>query len=67
MTGQELRAARLRVGLTQSEVATLMGIAQPHISNHERGEETPGAGMLARYRVVYRLTELRSSHARADR
>lgn len=56
MSGAELRAARERAGLTQQQVATLMGIAQPHISNHERGTEKPGAGMLARYAVVYGLT-----------
>jgi hypothetical protein len=52
-TGDELREARRKAGLTQAQVARAMGIAQPHISTHERGEERPGPGMVERYRSVY--------------
>lgn len=37
MTGPELRARRLRLGLTQAEAAARAGVARPVITNLERG------------------------------
>lgn len=54
MTGDELRAAREALGLTQHQLAVLLGFAdQPHTKNNvsklERGEKTLDA---ARTRLV---------------
>lgn len=36
--GERMRQARLRVGVTQVEMAQRLGVTQPTISNWERGE-----------------------------
>lgn len=38
MTGQDFRQARLAMGLSQTELANLMGVAQPHIARLEAGQ-----------------------------
>lgn len=38
MTGPEFRQARLKMGLSQTELASLMGVAQPHIARLEAGQ-----------------------------
>lgn len=38
MTGAELREARLRLGLSQAELARIMGMPQPSLARLESGE-----------------------------
>ena len=44
---RDLRAA---AGLTQDELATRSGVAQPNIAAYETGQRTPSAAMLNRLR-----------------
>lgn len=37
MTGREIRQARLTMGLSQTQLGRLMGVAQPHIARLESG------------------------------
>jgi transcriptional regulator with XRE-family HTH domain len=46
--GPALRAARLRAGLTQSELATLAGTSQATISAYESQSKHPSVATLAR-------------------
>lgn len=50
MTSIEFKAIREDLGLTQTELADWLGMAQPHISRIERGERQPtrqqGAAIL---------------------
>jgi transcriptional regulator with XRE-family HTH domain len=48
MLGQELRAARLRAGLTQEELAHRAGVDRSYISQLERGLKSPTVDMLLR-------------------
>ena len=41
-------ALRRRAGLTQNELATLSGVAQPNIAAYEKGTRNPSSQMLAR-------------------
>lgn len=42
ITGQEIRAARKRAGLSQEKLAQLVGVSQRSIGGWERGESSPG-------------------------
>ena len=57
--GDDVRRARLEVGLSQDSLAAASGIAQSTISRIERGA-APGAGVerLARIMVALRLHSL---------
>lgn len=57
---EQLRAARLRQGLTQADVADLAGYAMGTISKAEQGRVIPGVQVVADWAMVlgYRL-ELR--------
>jgi len=46
--GVVIRQARLRAGLSQSELARRAGVAQSVISAYENGRREPGVGVLAR-------------------
>lgn len=50
MTSEEFRSIRLRLGLTQTELADRLGMTQPTVSRIERGEREPtnqqGAAIL---------------------
>lgn len=48
---EELRAMRARAGLTQSGMADLLGISQPHISRIEAGEAQPHPDLIDRIKV----------------
>jgi transcriptional regulator with XRE-family HTH domain len=37
MTGQELRAAREQLGMTQAALAATLGVSLSHLGNYERG------------------------------
>lgn len=41
MTSEEFRQVRLRLGLTQAELANIMGTYAQHISRIERGDRAP--------------------------
>jgi DNA-binding XRE family transcriptional regulator len=41
--GYEIRMKRLRMGLTQKDLATKLKISRPHLSSMERGQFTPRA------------------------
>lgn len=53
ITGEEIRVARERAGLTQAELAALVGVAPRTVGNWERGENPPGKN-LARLRDILR-------------
>jgi uncharacterized protein len=44
----EIRAARLRAGLTQQQLAELSGVRQPNIAAYELGMRRPSQAMLER-------------------
>ena len=48
----EVRALRIAAGLTQDELATRSGVAQPNIAAYEKGQRTPSAAMLERLRAA---------------
>lgn len=45
--GEEVKTARLTKGLTQDELAELVGISRNYISDIERGHYTPSVKTLA--------------------
>lgn len=47
-----LVAARVVRGITQSEMASKMGVSQPHVSNIEHGVVSPRVDDLSRYAEV---------------
>jgi predicted nucleotidyltransferase/DNA-binding XRE family transcriptional regulator len=44
----QLRAARVRAGLTQQQLAGLSGVRQPNIAAYEGGQRRPSPAMLKR-------------------
>lgn len=46
--GKILKEERMRLNLTQSEFAGLIGVTQPVIHFYETGKVTPSAGVLCR-------------------
>jgi predicted nucleotidyltransferase/DNA-binding XRE family transcriptional regulator len=44
----QIRAARLRAGLTQHQLAELSGVRQPNIAAYELGTRRPSQSMLSR-------------------
>ena len=61
LSGQLLREARRRAGLTQKAVAARAGVSQPTVARVERGELTPS---LERLIALVRACGRRSSAAR---
>jgi DNA-binding XRE family transcriptional regulator len=53
--GVALRGARKREGLTQKQLAGLLGINQTHISEMEHGKRPIGKGMARRLAKVLRV------------
>jgi len=47
-TGDQIRAARVRAGLTQQQLAELSGVRQPNIAAYEGGQRSPSVAMLKR-------------------
>jgi transcriptional regulator with XRE-family HTH domain len=43
-----IRAVRVQCGLTQAELAHLIGVSQASASKYERGQVMPGAATLGR-------------------
>ena len=52
MTSEEFRAIRVQLGLTQSELAVLMGTYAQHISRIERGDRAPTRQQAAFVRYI---------------
>jgi transcriptional regulator with XRE-family HTH domain len=46
--GLNLKLARTAAGMTQTELADKLGIAQKQLSRYERGEQTPSVEMAVR-------------------
>lgn len=57
MTSTEFHQIRQRLGLTQAELAELMGTRYQHISRIERGEREPTVQQAAALRLVERLAD----------
>src|SRR5579859_3758046 len=54
--GQELRARRLRAGLSQATVAERVGVSQNYISFLEKGDiDEPGVSVVVRLGVLFEL------------
>jgi Zn-dependent peptidase ImmA (M78 family)/transcriptional regulator with XRE-family HTH domain len=53
--GERLAKARDQVGLTQDEVALLVGQPRPVISNWEQGGRLPNEQQLSKLAVIYRM------------
>ena len=52
MTSEEFRATRLLLGLTQAELAALMGTYAQHISRIESGDRAPTRQQAAFLRYI---------------
>ena len=57
MTSEEFRQIRLRLGLTQAELADLMGTHAQHISRIECGDRQPTRQQAAALRLVELLAD----------
>ena len=47
--GDQIRRLRARQGLSQRELAAMVGLSQAQISLHEKGEDLPGRPVRSRY------------------
>jgi transcriptional regulator with XRE-family HTH domain len=56
MTHEQLKAGRLKVGLTQVEAAVRLGVSQPYLSQLEKGERPITAELARSAATLYRLT-----------
>ena len=57
MTSEEFRATRIQLGLTQAELASLMGTYAQHISRIESGDRQPTRQQAAALRLVEQLAD----------
>jgi transcriptional regulator with XRE-family HTH domain len=55
MTSEQFKAARLSCGLTQVEMAELMGMTRPNISRIESGERQPTKQHAATVALIVKL------------
>lgn len=46
--GAAIKEYRIRLGISQRELALQIGISQPHVGHYESGEASPGAPTLRR-------------------
>lgn len=51
-----LRARRLKLGMTQQQLADALGVHVPYISNLENGKKTPYVRSLARFAEALQTT-----------
>jgi transcriptional regulator with XRE-family HTH domain len=63
MTGQQLRQARLELGLTQQQLALILAVTQPRVSDIERGQRKP---TIPQQEAVQRLLDERRQPIVAD-
>ena len=54
--GAEFRRLREQLGLTQRDLAELVGLSQAQISLHERGDDVPAPRIRSRYAQALGLT-----------
>ena len=59
MTSEDFRLIRLQLGLTQAELAELMGTRPQHISRIECGDRQPTSQQAAALRLVELLVACR--------
>jgi putative transcriptional regulator len=52
MTGSDIRALRLRLGLTQAAFAARYQLPERTMQNYEQGRDTPPAGMSTLLRAI---------------
>ena len=55
--GQQLRHLRTEKGLSQRQLAALVGLSQAQISLHERGQDLPGPAARAGYAQALGITQ----------
>ncbi len=54
--GEQVRRLRTQQGLTQRDLAKLVGVSQAQISLHEKGEDLPGPATRPRYARALGIT-----------
>jgi transcriptional regulator with XRE-family HTH domain len=54
--GEQVRRLRTQRGLTQRDLARLVGVSQAQISLHEKGEDLPGPAIRPRYASALGIT-----------
>ncbi|MBI2172425.1 MAG: helix-turn-helix transcriptional regulator [Chloroflexi bacterium] len=54
--GDQVRRLRTQRGLTQRDLAKLVGLSQAQISLHEKGEDLPGPAIRLRYARALGIT-----------
>lgn len=54
--GEQVRRLRAQQGLTQREMAKLVGLSQAQISLHETGEDLPAPAIRPRYATALGIT-----------
>lgn len=54
--GEKLHTLRKRKGLTQIELANLLGIGQSHVVRMERGERLPSLDVLAKLMEIFSVS-----------
>jgi transcriptional regulator with XRE-family HTH domain len=53
--GERIRKARLRLKMTQKELAAVFGLSEQAVSNWERGKDSPGMERMPQLRQVLRV------------
>lgn len=54
--GEKLQQLRQRQGLSQSQLAEMLGVTRTHVSRMERGEKTPNIAMLLKIANIFGVT-----------
>jgi transcriptional regulator with XRE-family HTH domain len=54
--GEKLRALRKREGLSQEQLANMLGIHRSHIGKLEQGHKTPNAAMILKISRIFNVT-----------
>ena len=54
--GEKLQLLRQRQGLSQSQLAEMLGVTRTHVSRMERGEKIPNIAMLLKIANIFGVT-----------
>lgn len=54
--GEKLQRLRQRQGLSQSQLAEMLGVTRTHVSRMERGEKIPNIAMLLKISNIFGVT-----------
>lgn len=54
--GEKLRLLRKREGLTQTQLADMLGVDHTHVGKMERGERTPSLEILIKLTQIFNVT-----------